>query len=227
MSASTAGLKASDPGVWLQAQGAFAADLAAFQSSMPSAPSDAIEHLLPALEPIHHHGFCWSIAVDTSGAIVSLLHRSGWDASAQVADAADAYGALASLAGIVIGDFGSPVSAVTAQPQQPVLSVVAASQPSATAEPDEFGDDLIGPGKQDHPILHEDQQPLSAADRETCLGLIRAMAPDVRKSFTVAFRSHFNIGRESQKIAPHIVQQVHMKFIQSYLDEIELNGEAA
>ena len=85
----------------------------------------------------------------------------------------------------------------------------------------------MGEGVPETPVLPEDRAALSEADRETCIAMVRAMTPEQRKQFTVAFRSHFNVDKSSRTIAPHIVQIQHQKFIQSFVDELELSGAAA
>lgn len=236
-------LASGDPSALFAAQGAFAADLATFQAMAPTCASYEMEDVLQAFAPAHLLGFAYSISHGLDSIQVSLLHKSGWDQMAAM-DGGNVWKLLADLAGICLGDG-------TATPPEPVLAVAPVAEPGSIerlppgktmqappavtteptepAEPDEFGDDVdaIGPGTPNGPTNQEDRAPLNESDRETCLAMIRALTPNQRKQFTVAFRSHFNIGRESKTIASHIVHFQHQRFIQLFVDELELNGAAA
>lgn len=233
-------LASGDPSALFAAQGAFAADLATFQAMAPTCASYDMEDVLQAFAPAHLLGFAFSISQGLDSVQVSLLHRSGWDRIAAMEEG-NAWQLLADLAGIRLGDG-------TATPPEPLPAVAPVAKPASIerlpagmtmqappaattepAEPDEFGDEVdpIGSGTPDGPTNPEDRQPLSESDRETCLAMIRALSPEQRKQFQVAFRSHFNIGRESRTITPHIVQVQHQRFIQLFVDELELSGAAA
>ncbi len=101
-----------------------------------------------------------------------------------------------------------------------------ATAPPAVIEPFEPASDVdpIGPGAPDTPTLEEDREALSESDRQTSINMIKAMTPDDRKKFTVEFRDHFNVPRESKTISPHFLQVMHQKFLQNFLDELELSG---
>lgn len=221
---------ASDSSACFEAQGAFADDLATFQAMRPTCASYQAEDVLQAFAPAHLLGFAYSISHGLDSIQVSLLHKSGWDRIAAM-DGGNVWELLADLAGIRLGD--GTAAAVPESPAPAPAAPAAQPAPSApvaeAAEPDEFGDDVdpIGPGTSDGPTNPEDRQPLSASDRETCLSMIRALTQEQRKEFTVCFRSHFNISRESRTITPHIVQVQHQRFIQLFVDELELSGAKA
>jgi hypothetical protein len=209
----------------IAAAGAFAKALAAFQATSPTAASYALEDVLIAMAPAFELGFAYSVQqfIDNE-AKVSLLHAGGWRIDSSVRRFGAGF-ALANLLGIQLapaGDAAQPpaLKDTASEPQAP-------PPPPVTPDPDEFADaDLMGEGVPETPVLPEDRAALSEADRETCLAMIRALTPEQRKSFTVAFRSHFNVDKSSRVIAPHIVQVQHQKFIQSFIDELELSGEA-
>ena len=228
---------AADPTSWIAAYGSMAADLAAFQATAPMAASFDINDVVTAMEPAYKLGFAWSMEVSHDDLTVRLLHRSGWDHSSTVPteDANELLTGqlLANLLGIRVA-----VSAATAQPQPTVVpptpKAAAKPQPEPQvaapepiAEPDEAPADLIGEGSPDTEVLPENLQPLSAADRDTCIAVIKAMSPDARKSFTIEFRNHFNIDREARTISGFITQVQHQQFVQAFLDELELQGVAA
>jgi hypothetical protein len=209
----------------IAAAAAFAKALAEFQATSPTAASYAMDDVLIAMAPARKLGFGFAVQqFMESEPEVSLLHAGGW----RIASSVGSYGpglALANLLGIQLASAGdaaqAPAPNATApKPQAPAPVPV-------TPDPDEFADaDLMGEGVPETPVLPEDRAALSEADRETCLAMIRALTPEQRKSFTVAFRSHFNVDKSSRVIAPHIVQVQHQKFIQSFIDELELSGEA-
>ena len=209
----------------IAAAAAFAKALAEFQATSPTAASYALEDVLIAMAPAFELGFAYSVQeFPDSESKVSLLHAGGWSIDSTF----DNYGvghALAWMMGIQLAPAGD-----AAQPPAPKATVPKPQAPApapATPDPDEFADaDLMGEGVPETPVLPEDRAALNEADRETCLAMIRALTPEQRKSFTVAFRSHFNVDKSSRVIAPHIVQVQHQKFIQSFIDELELSGEA-
>lgn len=214
---------------WLDAQGAFAEALAEFQATRPIARSMAMEDVLEAIQPAMEAGFCYSVQWLTPQASqVRLMHTSGWDLISHVEPNDSPWSALADLMGV---NYRSDQNAVVTAPAPAAAAEPAPAPPPAPApaplpEPDEFGDaDLMGEGVPETPVLPEDREPLSEADRETCLAMIRAITSEQRKRFTIAFRSHFNVDKSSRVIAPHIVQVQHQKFIQSFIDELELVGE--
>jgi len=217
--------------VWLKAQGAFASCLSQFQLTNPRAKTMAMEDVLEAIQPAMALGFCYSIQwLDPESCQVRLMHASGWDLVSYLKPNESPWQALADLLGV-------PTNGAAQQPPAAALAVVPEPAPEPTPEPpapaslpdpDEFGDaDLMGEGTPDSPVLPEDRQALSEADREFCLAMIRNLTAEQRKQFTIAFRSHFNVDKSQRTISPSIVQMQHQKFIQSFVDELELAGEAA
>ena len=206
----------------IAAAAAFAKALAEFQAMNPATTSYAMDDVRIAMAPALKLGFAYSVQEFCGESKVSLLHAGGWSIDSTF----DNYGvglALANLLGIQLAPAGD-----AAQPPAPKATAPKPQAPApVTPDPDEFADaDLMGEGVPETPVLPEDRAALNEADRETCLAMIRALTPEQRKSFTVAFRSHFNVDKSSRVIAPHIVQVQHQKFIQSFIDELELSGEA-
>jgi hypothetical protein len=214
---------AADPCAWIEAQGAFASDLAVFQAHRPACTSHELADVLAAIEPVHKLGFSWSIIHEPDGSCCQVMHRSGWSLTTHLIDGLCTGEALATAFGVVLADKPAAPAAVATAQSKP--SAAKAEQPPAAAEePDEFADepDLIGPGAPENEVLPEDRQLLSDSDKATCIALIKSMKPDERQRFTVAFRSHFNVDRSVKRISDHINQVQHQLFITEFLDELEL-----
>jgi len=215
----------ADPCAWIEAQGALAQALAEFQATRPVCRSFDLLDVLPAIEPAHQLGFSWSIIHEPDGSCCQIHHRGGWSLTSHLIDGLSTGEALATALGVVMKpevESAGSVSVATAQPQQ----VEPAPQPAKPVERDEFADepDLIGPDAPDFEVLSEDHQLLSDADKSTCIALIKAMQPDARQQFTIAFRSHFNVDRTVKRISDHITQVQHQKFIAEFLDELEMTA---
>ena len=229
------GASSTDPCVWIQAHGAMASDLAAYQATAPTAASNDLADVLTAMAPAFSAGFAYSCRLSQDGherhIEVVLMHRGGWDVSSSIRldDDADPFAMtgclLAGLLGIRVG-----VAVATAQPQQQEVSeelealIQQADEAAAAAEPEEL--DLIGEGSPDHPVPAEQLEPLSKADQATCIAMLKALPPETRQSFTVAFRSHFNVDQNERTISKLITQVQHQLFIQGFLDELELQEAA-
>jgi len=61
----------------------------------------------------------------------------------------------------------------------------------------------------------------TATDRATTLEMVKAMSPDQRRAFTVAFRDAFNVPREARAVAPLITEECHRQFVCRFVDEAE------
>ena len=229
----------ADPTPWIAAHGAMAEALAQFQTANPSARSSHINDVVEAMAPAFALGFAHSRRVAGDGLEVILHHCSGWDTSAYTTDAdPHAYGfALAGLLGMRIGDVqaaegeaGAKLDALIEQAdalhEQPACPMPTPSQLDPV-EPEAEPIDLMGPGSPDNEVLPENLAALSDSDKATAIGILKSLAPDARKQFTVQFRDHFNVPRESKTITPHITQKQHLNFVQTFMDEIELSGVAA
>lgn len=240
-SATPASAGIADPSAWIAAHGAMAAALSDFQAAKPAARSSHIDDVVEAMAPAFELGFAHSRKVTTDGLEVTLHHRSGWDLSATTPDAdAHSYGfALAGLLGIRIEGVQAAEEEASAKLdqlieqadalQEPVCPMLQPAKPAADASEsvEEEPIDLMGPGSPDNEVLPENLAALSESDKATAIGILKSLAPDARKRFTVEFRDHFNVPRESKTITPHITQKQHLNFIQAFMDEIELSGVAA
>jgi hypothetical protein len=219
----------------MQAHGAMAADLAAFQATAPVAASHELSDVLQAMAPAFARGFAYSCKLQQSDDArhleVLLMHRGGWDVSSSItlaaADTADPFAAagllLAGLLGIRVN-----VAVATAQQQPEVCEELQAliEQAEQASDADDDAADLIGEGSTDHQVPAEQLVELSKADHDTCVAMLKALPADARKSFTVAFRSHFNVDQSERTISKLITQVQHKLFIQGFLDELELQEAA-
>jgi hypothetical protein len=219
----------------MQAHGAMAADLAAFQATAPVAASHDLSDVLQAMAPAFARGFAYSCKLQQSDDArhleVLLMHRGGWDVSSSItlaaADAADPFAAagllLAGLLGIRVN-----AAVATAQQQPEICEELQAliEQADQASDPDDDAADLIGEGSPDHQVPAEQLVELSKADHDTCVAMLKALPADARKQFTVAFRSHFNVDQSERTISKLITQVQHKLFIQGFLDELELQEAA-
>jgi hypothetical protein len=233
----------------MQAHGAMAADLAAFQATAPVAASHELSDVLQAMAPAFARGFAYSCKLQQSDDArhleVLLMHRGGWDVSSSItlaaADTADPFAAagllLAGLLGIRVN-----AAVATAQRQPEVCEELPEvceelpevceelqaliEQADQASDADDDAADLIGEGSPDHQVPAEQLVDLSKADHDTCVAMIKALPSDARKQFTVAFRSHFNVDQSERTISKLITQVQHKLFIQGFLDELELQEAA-
>lgn len=84
--------------------------------------------------------------------------------------------------------------------------------------------DLIGDGSPDHPVQQSDLNPLTENDINLCKGWIKALKPDQRQAFTIAYRAHFNIPSTTKTISGTIQQVQHARFIENFVHELETQG---
>lgn len=230
------------PDVWIAAQGAMAADLAAFQATKPCARSHAFDDVLEAMGPAFQLGFAYSLKSTAAELTVTLLHRGGWDVASSAPTDTGAGQLLAGLLGIRVGE-----SAAAAQLQQdasepacpmpePVCPMPepacpmpepACPMPAPTPDPEAVPFDVSDEVDEfaENSVPAELLVELSESDRKTCVAMVKALKPDERKSFTVAFRSHFQVPSSEPSIGKLIVQVQHQRFIQSFIDELELQTQ--
>lgn len=76
---------------------------------------------------------------------------------------------------------------------------------------------------EDAELVHpsDSHEPLSEADRDTTVDLVKTMTPETRKMFTIAFRDAFNVPREARAVAPLITQERHRQFVVRFVNEAE------
>lgn len=226
----------ADPSVWIAAHGAMAAALAQFQAKTPVAPSPHITDVIAAMRQFgaFELGFAHARRRIENGLEVILHHSSGWDTSAECQDCPIQWGStLAGLLGLHItrpqaseADVAASAQLDQLIEQADALAATPAAEPEPQQEAEEEPVSLMGPGQPDNEVLPENLAPLSDSDKATAIGMLKSLATDARKAFTVQFRDHFNVPSSSKTITPHITQKQHLDFIQTFLNELELSGVA-
>jgi hypothetical protein len=222
----------ADPGVWLQAHGAFASALADFQITSPQVSEMTLSAVLAAMKPAFALGFSYTARWANEGLNVTLHHASGWDVDCWCGEPSDEQltlaEALAQMLGIMqVADAGNVQDAHPEPVACPAPQPDPRPQPKPEPEPEPEHVDLMGEGSPDHPVDPADLKQLSAGDKKTCVALIKALKPDERSSFAIAFRSHFNVPDTEKTVVGFITQVQHQRFIQNFVDELELQGVAA
>ena len=183
----------------------------------------------PGLNPIQAaraataHGFSWLARPFGDGLIeVRLRHSGGADAAAEGSCLSDL---LAGLLGLAPSD-----EALTAAPL-PLQQSPQASEPAQiiqqthkALEPDavEAAAESLAAATGGTVVEADEPDPatpLTAEQREAALAMVKAMGPDARKSFQIAFRDCFRIDRSERTIAPLIQQLRHLHFIDRFTVE--------
>jgi len=218
-------------------------ELAAWQATNPTTPSLDFDAVLAAAAALLNGRFAWSVHFTGDGSAdfpvaqnVVLLHVSGASLSTVVPNYPEGLGAaLAGLLGLRLGEPGKSVLTVgpdaaasamldrlieqsdAAAKQskgkaKPVIETLAAPEPEPPVEVDELM------------AAAADDPELSEADRQTCLAMLKALPADARRSFTIAFRSHFEVDDSVKQVGGCITHERHRLFVQDFIDEIELQG---
>lgn len=205
-----------------------AASLAKFQATKPTARSSRIDDVLEAMAGAFELGFAYTYKAASEGLAVTVHHASGWDMET-IASGVDCLGlVLTGLLGIRIDG-----SAQAAQLQQAASPEVSEDLEALIQEADGHAAALAEVMAEEEPEAIERPEPqlppekvvpLSDSDRTTCLAMLKALEPDQRREFTIQFRDHFKVPRESRTISPFVTQQQHKDFIQAFVDELELQA---
>jgi len=209
---------------------AFHAALAALQAELTPATT-----LAEALALLPRHGLSWCLLpgdVDDCHEL-RLCHAEGHQL-ATFADRADLPLAFAGLIGMpaalittellirfdpsVDDDQEPPATEADPAPEPPAASPALATAAASLAEA--TGGSVVEEDEPAEDPSHSTEL-LSEADRLTTLDLVKAMAPETRKAFTVAFRDAFNVPREARAVAPLILEERHRQFACRFVDEAE------
>ena len=217
-------------------------ELAAWQATNPTTPSLDFDAVLAAAAALLNGRFAWSVHFTGDGSAdfpvaqnVVLLHVSGASLSTVVPNYPEGLGAaLAGLLGLRLGEPGKSVLTVGPDAAASAMldrlieqSDAAAKQSKGKARP--VIETLAAP-ESEPPIEVDELMPaaddpeLSEADRQTCLAMLKALPADARRSFTIAFRSHFEVDDSVKQVGGCITHERHRLFVQDFIDEIELQG---
>lgn len=217
-------------------------ELAAWQATNPTTPSLDFDAVLAAAAALLNGRFAWSVHFTGDGSAdfpvaqnVVLLHVSGASLSTVVPNYPEGLGAaLAGLLGLRLGEPGKSVLTVGPDAAASAMldrlieqSDAAAKQSKGKAKP---ATETLAAPEPEPPVEVDELMPaaddpeLSEADRQTCLAMLKALPADARRSFTIAFRSHFEVDDSVKQVGGCITHERHRLFVQDFIDEIELQG---
>jgi hypothetical protein len=184
---------------------AFSAALAKFQNEVR-----------PGLSPVQAarsataHGFSWFCRPSEPGFIeVRLRHSGGADVGAEGTSIPEL---LAGLLGIVWpGEAQADESETICATR--ILSPSEHAEPAAEPEPVQAAAESLAAATCGV-VIHEPDPttPLTADQKAVAINMIKGLTADQRQSFTIAFRSCFQVGRSVKAIAPVIQQLQHLHF---------------
>jgi len=186
----------------------FSAALAALQATFTQALSP-----VEAARKANAHGFSWLSRPsddDASQIEVHLRHQGGAEAIAVGHDISQLLGGLLGLNLLAAGQ--------TSEPEQGAVDNSTALEGRALQPA--LQPELEPTGAADN-ALDEDQPPalLDEQQKASAVSMIKAMTPEQRKAFTIAFRDAFRVDREERSITPLITEQRHLTFIDRFTVE--------
>lgn len=202
--------------------------LSTFQAQVQPATELTLLAVVEAAKPAFQLGFCFSVRSTDEGTAVLLMHRSGAQQSAE----SEAYDEdfrlsarlLAGLLGIPVGALPRPSKAESANGSE-VGAAVAATPVAVSAQiapgssNGKEADGLLEADPADDPGL----EPLTADQISTLTAMLKAMArsdKEAWKSFSIAFRDHFQVPRTARTITDRITQRRHADFIDRFEQEL-------
>ena len=202
--------------------------LSTFQAQVQPATELTLLAVVEAAKPAFQLGFFFSVRSTDEGTAVLLMHRSGAQQSAE----SEAYDEdfrlsarlLAGLLGIPVGALPRPSKAesekgsdVGAQAAATPVAVPAQIAPGGSNRQE--ADGLLEADPADDPGL----EPLTADQISTLTAMLKAMArsdKEAWKSFSIAFRDHFQVPRTARTITDRITQRRHADFIDRFEQEL-------
>ncbi|MFT5339113.1 MAG: hypothetical protein ACI9IO_000847 [Cyanobium sp.] len=218
--------------------------LSTFQAQVQPATELTLLAVVEAAKPAFQLGFCFSVRSTDEGTAVLLMHRSG----AQQGAESEAYDEdfrlsarlLAGLLGIPVGalprpskaesekgsDIGAEAAAPIAEavPPAPTHSASASSsEPAAESSLGGCNKEAAGGMREASPADDPDLEPLTADQISTLTAMLKAMArsdKEAWKSFSIAFRDHFQVPRTARTITDRITQRRHADFIDRFEQEL-------
>lgn len=217
-----------------EADAALSAALAEFQKDPPTGLITTEARRAAA------HGFSWFCRPSEPGFVeVRLRHAGGAEISAEGTNPAGLLAGLLGLAAIVgwplLIAAAEPDPEQNAGPESPALvalaeleaAVEAVSTPSpAQVAAESLAAATSGTVVEEEPDGGPDPNaPLTDAEKALAVGMIKALTPEQRKSFTISFRDAFKVDREAKTIAPLITQRRHLRFCDDW--SIEAAGGVA
>jgi hypothetical protein len=222
-----------------QARAQWAEGLAQFQAQMAAIAETSMQEVVQAASPAFALGFSFSaqklINDEHEVLRVTLRHRGGAEEFSEAQAPQEGSAAwhaltaslLAGLLGIPVGGYPRTIEPDQARPLSQPSVAEAAGASNATASPSAddpvAADDEWGTGAPDALEASDPGlEPLTADEIATLHKFLGAMPQEARKRFTVEFRHHFKVPRETRTIKDRITQRRHKDFIDVF--ERELAG---
>jgi len=188
-----------------EADVAFSTALAEFQSDAPVGVDP-----ISAARDAARHGFSWFCRPSEPGFIeVRLRHSGGADVGAEGTSVAEL---LAGLLGLVWpGEDQTDESEEICATR--LMSPGEHTEPAAEPEPVQAAAESLAAATCGVVVDEPDPTtPLTAEQKAVAVGMIKALSADQRHSFTIAFRSCFQVDRSVKAIAPVITELQHLHF---------------
>lgn len=180
--------------------------------------------LLQAVALLPAHGLAWHVKPDEeeAGHIVALTHAGGDQLLTYAKNPAAGLAGLIGLPAVLITElrFGAqpePTPAEPAAPAAPSAAAAAESLAEATA-----GEVVAAETFEPAEPAPDPSTPLSDEQRAVALEMVKQLAPEQRKAFTIAYRDAFRVDRAEKSIIPTITQLRHLQFIDRFT--VEANG---
>ena len=202
--------------------------LSTFQAQVQPATELTLLAVVEAAKPAFQLGFCFSVRSTDEGTAVLMMHRSGAQQSAE----SEAYDEdfrlsarlLAGLLGIPVGALPRPSKAESTKAsdvgaEAAATSVAVPAQIAPGGCNGKEADGLLEADPADDPGL----EPLTADQISTLTAMLKAMArsdKEAWKSFSIAFRDHFQVPRTARTITDRITQRRHADFIDRFEQEL-------
>ena len=221
-----------------EAELAFNAALAQFQAALTPAADLTLASVVQSAQPAFELGFCYLVRQDSDGIDVILRHSAGAE-EVSSADTATLCSPALLLAGLLGIPVAMPAQAVdpeqhTDEPDQvqpepyaddasAPVDAEPAAEPAVAQEPEP---DLMGPDSPaDRPGDHPSLTPLTQEQINAAIAMVKAMEPAQRKSFTISFRTAFDVPSSVPRITSEITQLRHLEFIDRFT--VEASGGIA
>jgi hypothetical protein len=188
-----------------EADVAFSTALAEFQSAAPVGVDP-----ISAARNAARHGFSWFCRPSEPGFIeVRLRHSGGADVGAEGTSVAELLAGLLGLVwpGEAQADKSEEICATR------IMSSSEHAELAAQPEPVQAAAESLAAATCGVVIDEPDPTtPLTTEQKQVAINMIKGLTADQRQSFTIAFRSCFQVDRSVKAIAPVIQQLQHLHF---------------
>lgn len=174
--------------------------------------------VLAAALPAFEAGFSYTSS-HWRGELTVTLHWQGAELGSSCAAAVTNYSEAAArlLAGLLGIPLAEDASASEAEAEVCPAPVARDLQLVPEPEPTDANDDTAAAAEQ--PQRDAIHRPLTDAEKEAAIGMIKVMPPDIRKAFTKTFRQEFDVPPDAKQVAPFITELRHWQFIDRFTVE--------